>query len=254
LGSTANVHSGDPRKYYTISRAIPIASPSNRRLVALNDKGVTFKWKNYRLEGRERYGVMTLDTHGFIRRFLMHVLPQGFHRIRYYGLLTSPTRANNIARIRELLAVPLLPIDAIKAATTKPEELKAPEHPCPCCGSRMRIIEIFFPGQQPSTGVRTTAKAPPDPTSGEDPDRHFMMTISEPSPRKAVPLSARSSAGHGSPRSDATITTQQPHRSSPLNRPGHPKNASPSTCITSLAAQPPLAAELSCGPPTAKSP
>jgi hypothetical protein len=122
---------------------------SNRRLVALNDKGVTFKWKDYRLEGRERYGVMTLDTHEFIRRFLMHVLPQGFHRIRYYGLLTSPTRANNIARIRELLAVPLLPIDAIKAATTKPEEPKPPEHPCPCCGSRMRIIETFLPGQQP---------------------------------------------------------------------------------------------------------
>jgi hypothetical protein len=128
---------------------------SNRRLVALNNKGVTFKWKDYRRDGRERYAVMTLDTHEFIRRFLMHVLPQGFHRIRYYGLLTSPTRANNIARIRELLAVPLIPIDAIKAATTKastsaqPEEPKAPEHPCPCCGSRMRIIETFLPGQQP---------------------------------------------------------------------------------------------------------
>jgi hypothetical protein len=73
----------------------------------------------------------------------------GFHRIRYYGLLISPTRANNIARIRELLAVPLIPIDAIKAVTTKPEQPKAPEHPCPCCGSCMRIIEIFFAGQQP---------------------------------------------------------------------------------------------------------
>jgi hypothetical protein len=122
---------------------------SNRRLVALNDNGVTFKWKDYRLDGPQRYGVMTLDTHEFIRRFLMHVLPQGFHRIRYYGLLASPTRANNIARIRELLAVPLIPIDAIKAANPKPEESKAPEHPCPCCGSRMRIIETFLPGQQP---------------------------------------------------------------------------------------------------------
>jgi hypothetical protein len=90
---------------------------------------------------------MTLDTHEFTRRFLMHVLPQGFHRIRYYGLLTSPTRANNIACIRELLAVPLIPIDAIKA--TKPEEPKAPEHPCPCCGSPKRIIETFLAGQQP---------------------------------------------------------------------------------------------------------
>ncbi len=122
---------------------------SNRRLVALDDKGVTFKWKDYRLDGPERYGVMTLDTHEFIRRFLMHVLPQGFHRIRYYGLLTSPTRAKNIARIRALLAVPLIPIDAIKAAHTKSEEPKAPEHACPCCGGRMRIIETFLRGQQP---------------------------------------------------------------------------------------------------------
>ena len=122
---------------------------SNRRPVALNDKGITFKWKDYRLEGRERYAVMTLDTHEFIRRFLMHVLPQGFHRIRYYGLLTSPTRANNIARIRELLAVPLIPIDAIKAAHTKSKEPNPPEHPCPCCGGRMRIIEIFKRGETP---------------------------------------------------------------------------------------------------------
>ncbi len=94
---------------------------SNRRLVALDDKGVTFKWKDYRVEGPERYKVMTLDTPEFIRRFLMHVLPQGFHRIRYYGLLTSQTRAKNIARARELLAVPLIPIDAINAANAKPE-------------------------------------------------------------------------------------------------------------------------------------
>jgi Putative transposase/Transposase zinc-binding domain len=128
---------------------------SNRRLVSLDDKGVTFKWKDYRIEGPERYKVMTLDTHEFIRRFLMHVLPQGFHRIRYYGLLTSQTRAQNIARARELLAVPLIPVDAIKAANAKastsaqPEEPKAPAHLCPCCGSCMRIIETFLRGQQP---------------------------------------------------------------------------------------------------------
>ena len=129
---------------------------SNRRLISADDKGVTFKWKDYRLDGAERYNrVMTLDTGEFIRRFLMHVLPSGFHRIRYYGFLTCQTRANNIERIRELLAVPLIPVDAIKAAsTTAPtsaqlEEPKAPEHPCPCCGSNMRIIETFLRGQQP---------------------------------------------------------------------------------------------------------
>jgi hypothetical protein len=122
---------------------------SNRRLVALDDNGVTFKWKDYRIGGPERYKLMTLDTHEFIRRFLMHVLPQGFHRIRYYGWLTSQTRVENIARIRELLAAPLIPIDAIKAVNAKPKEPNAPEHPCPCCGSNMRIIETFLRGQQP---------------------------------------------------------------------------------------------------------
>jgi hypothetical protein len=138
---------------------------SNRRLVSLNDKRVTFKWKDYRLEGPERYKQMTLDTHEFIRRFLMHVLPQGFHRIRYYGFLTCQTRARNIARIRQLLAVPLIPVDAIKDASTKaatsaqPEEPKAPEHSCPCCGGRMRSIETFLPGQQPK---HRASPAPPN--------------------------------------------------------------------------------------------
>ena len=135
---------------------------SNRRLVALDDRGVTFKWKDYRIEGPERYKVMTLDAHEFIRRFLMHVLPQGFHRIRYYGLLTSQTRAKNIARVRQLLALPLIPVDAInaKASTSaQPEEPKAPEHSCPCCGSRMIIIETFLPGQQPK---HRASPAPPN--------------------------------------------------------------------------------------------
>ena len=79
----------------------------------------------------------------------MHVLPPGFHRIRYYGFLTPQTRAQNVARIRELLKNPLIPVDAIKAANAKSEEPKALEHPCPCCGGRMRIIETFRRGQQP---------------------------------------------------------------------------------------------------------
>jgi hypothetical protein len=122
---------------------------SNRRLVSFDDSGVTFKWKDYRIEGPERYQLMMLHPHEFIRRFLLHVLPQGFHRIRYYGFLTSRSRANNIARIRELLAVPLIPIDAIKAIGAKPEQPKTPEHPCPCCGGPMIIIERFERGATP---------------------------------------------------------------------------------------------------------
>ena len=131
---------------------------SNRRLISADDKGVTFKWKDYRLDGAERYNrVMTLDTGEFIRRFLMHVLPAGFHRIRYYGMLNSSKRAANVARARELLALaPIIPIDTIKAASTKADEpgtkadeQKTAKHPCPCCGSRMIIIETFARGSQP---------------------------------------------------------------------------------------------------------
>jgi hypothetical protein len=122
---------------------------SNRRLIACDDNGVTFKWKDYRVEGPDRYKVMTLAINEFIRRFLIHVLPAGFHRIRYYGLLASSKRADNIARARELLAVPMLPIDAIKAASAEANEPQTPKHPCPCCGGRMIIIETFERGRAP---------------------------------------------------------------------------------------------------------
>jgi len=122
---------------------------SNSRLIALDDNSVTFKWKDYRVDGPERYKLMTLATHEFIRRFLIHVLPSGFHRIRYYGLLASSKRADNIARARKLLAVPLLPIDAIKAASADANEPQIPQRPCPCCGGRMIIIETFERGRAP---------------------------------------------------------------------------------------------------------
>jgi hypothetical protein len=123
---------------------------SNRRLIACDQDGVTFKCKDYRLKGSERYKLMTLAIDEFIRRFLIHVLPAGFHRIRYYGLLASGVRAANIARARNMLALPLIPIEAIKAATAEPEEPKTPEHPCPCCGGRMVIIETFQRGCSPT--------------------------------------------------------------------------------------------------------
>jgi hypothetical protein len=77
---------------------------SNSRLLALDEAGVTFKWKDYRIKGRDRLKTMTLDADEFIRRFLMHVLPSGFHRIRHYGLFASAVRAKNIERARRLLA------------------------------------------------------------------------------------------------------------------------------------------------------
>jgi hypothetical protein len=127
---------------------------SNRRLIACDENGVTFKWKDYRLEGPDRYKVMTLATHEFIRRFLMHVLPAGFHRIRYYGLLASGKRAENVARARELLMPPIIPVDAIKAMRANAGDSPNAAEPqtinlCPCCGGRMLIIERFERGATP---------------------------------------------------------------------------------------------------------
>ena len=116
---------------------------SNRRLIASDQKGVTFKWKDYRREGRERYQVMTLATHEFIRRFLIHVLPAGFHRIRYYGLLASSERADNIAQARKLLAVPTPKIKADQAADTA--EPVALSQPCPCCGGHHFVAHSHTP-------------------------------------------------------------------------------------------------------------
>jgi Putative transposase len=121
---------------------------SNRRLIACDEKGVTFKWKDYRIEGPDRYKVMTLATHEFIRRFLIHVLPAGFHRIRYYGLLASGKRAENVARARQLLMPPVIPVDAIKASSPNAAEPETASL-CPCCGGRMIIIERFERGATP---------------------------------------------------------------------------------------------------------
>ena len=78
---------------------------ANSRLIACDEQGVTLKWKDYRIEGRDRYKPMTLATDEFIRRFLIHVLPKGLHRIRHYGLFAKSSCADNIARARELLAI-----------------------------------------------------------------------------------------------------------------------------------------------------
>ncbi|MDA1325896.1 MAG: IS91 family transposase [Proteobacteria bacterium] len=120
---------------------------SNSRLVAFDDANVTFRWKDYRTKGRERYKTMTLATPEFIRRFLIHVLPSGFHRIRHYGLLANGGRVRNIARARELLAIPVSePDDDQAGEATEPTP---PARPCPCCGGRMIVIETFERGHQP---------------------------------------------------------------------------------------------------------
>jgi hypothetical protein len=110
---------------------------------------VTFKWKDYRASGRERSKVMTLAIDEFIRRFLVHVLPDGFHRIRHYGLFANGGRAENIARARHLLNVPAPHNQPSIAEGTGNVELQTLSHPCPCCGGRMIIVETFERGCAP---------------------------------------------------------------------------------------------------------
>src|SRR5690349_4910900 len=115
---------------------------SNSRLVALDERGVTFRYKDYRRNGQARYRTMTLSADEFIRRFLLHVLPKGFHRIRHYGLLASPACKANIARARELIAATMPTADPSVAHGTA-NLGDPPDHrlPCPCCGGRMMIVE-----------------------------------------------------------------------------------------------------------------
>src|SRR6059036_2657152 len=132
-----------------LSRYTHRVAIANSRLIACDRASVSFRWKDYRADGRDRQKVMTLTTGEFIRRFLIHVLPQGFHRIRHYGLFASGTRADNIARARELLAVPAAQSEAADTNCAEANEPKSPAHPCPCCGGRMVIIERFERGASP---------------------------------------------------------------------------------------------------------
>jgi len=127
-----------------LSRYTHRVAIANSRLIAFDEQGVTFKWKDYRIEGPDRYKRMTLATHEFIRRFLIHVLPRGFHRIRHYGLLAKTSGADSIARARELLAAPKPQNEPNKPTDTDPNEPT-----CPCCGGRMIVIETFERGCTP---------------------------------------------------------------------------------------------------------
>jgi hypothetical protein len=122
---------------------------SNSRLIAASADGITFKYKDYRVDGPERYKTMTLAPHEFIRRFLLHVLPRGFHRIRHYGLLANGSRAENIAKARALLAVLPVAKDTQTPEKTGPAGARILPRPCPCCGGRMIVIEAFARGAKP---------------------------------------------------------------------------------------------------------
>jgi hypothetical protein len=135
-----------------LSRYTHRVAIANSRLIARDERGVTFQFKDYRAKGRCRYKPMTLPVAEFMRRFLLHVLPSGFHRIRHYGLLANASRVENLARARALLAAPLSPLIAVPVATTGKVAPATPTdtvRPCPCCGAPMVIIERFASGYAP---------------------------------------------------------------------------------------------------------
>ncbi|AGW95537.1 IS91 family transposase [Ralstonia pickettii] len=122
-----------------LSRYTHRVAISNTRLVSLDERGVTFRWKDYRAKGRTRYKTMTLDVGEFMRRFLLHVLPGGFHRIRHYGLLANPVRRANLIKARELL-------NAVPTVTAPPDDTDVATRPsflCRHCGAPMLIIEVI---------------------------------------------------------------------------------------------------------------
>ena len=138
-----------------LSRYTHRVAISNPRLIALDERGVTFRWKDYRTTGRTRHKTMTLGADEFMRRFLLHVLPGGFHRIRHYGLLANAGRREHLARVREVLGV------APKSETPAKPEAQAghvqPTFVCRCCGAAMVVVELL--------ARRPAIRAPP-PRSG----------------------------------------------------------------------------------------
>ncbi|EEE35648.1 transposase [Rhodobacteraceae bacterium KLH11] len=139
-----------------LSRYTHRVAISNHRLISANADTVTFRWKNYRIKSGDRMKVMRLDTNEFIRRFLMHVLPDGFHRIRHCGFLASAQRKANIAKIRTLLGVEGSGREDAPTAEVIPLTLR---EPCPDCGAPMRIIETFRRGEVPRSRAPSRKQA-----------------------------------------------------------------------------------------------
>ena len=122
---------------------------SNSRLIAFDEDGVTFHYKDYRRGGADRQQVMTLTADEFIRRFLLHTLPRGFHRIRHYGLLAKGPRTPDLRRLRTLIAAQT----GEPAPPSDPEPAAPEPQTCPGCGGRLRIVEVFRRGCTPRTTV-----------------------------------------------------------------------------------------------------
>ena len=126
-----------------LSRYTHRVAISNRRLVALDGRGVTFRWKDYRAKGRTRSKTMTLGADEFMRRFLLHVLPRGFHRIRHYGLIANAERRDNLEKARELLQVEPPGAQTEPQSNDRPAGSGPPAFVCPDCGAAMIVIDTL---------------------------------------------------------------------------------------------------------------
>jgi hypothetical protein len=126
-----------------LSRYTHRVAIANSRLISFDARRVSFTYKDYRQDGVVRYRVMTLEADEFIRRFLLHVLPDGFHRIRHYGFLANGVRVAAIAKARALLGVTTEPVKPDDVEPAASDAQAAQPAPCTCCGGRMILIEIF---------------------------------------------------------------------------------------------------------------
>jgi hypothetical protein len=127
-----------------LSRYTHRVAVSNSRLIAIDEHGVTFRWKDYRAKGQTRHKAMTLDPGEFMRRFLLHVLPGGLHRIRHYGLLANGNRKASLALVRELLGEPA---SAVPAVSNEGTAIQQPTFVCWHCGRALLIVQTFTRGQ-----------------------------------------------------------------------------------------------------------
>jgi hypothetical protein len=174
--------------YEYLSRYTHRVAISNQRLVAFDERGVTFRWKDYRVKGRTRYKTMTLETGEFMRRFLLHVLPSGFHRIRHYGLLANPVRRARLAKVRDLLHV-------APEVSPPPDDTVLQTRPT---GGRLRVsLRQALRSPPSSSRMRNcTASLRRQRPSGTPPDPASSNTTDHPGPSIAIAAKPPTALGH----------------------------------------------------------
>jgi predicted RNA-binding Zn-ribbon protein involved in translation (DUF1610 family) len=171
LIEAAGVYAGPEAVLAYLSRYTHRVAISNSRLISLDDRGVTFRWKDYRAKGRTRLKTMTLDADEFMRRFLLHVLPTGFHRIRHYGLLANGARTASLALARKLLHQGVETVSDQVSDPVAESSALSTTFSCPHCGHPMIVLAIFTRDQAiPQQAVGWLRQALQGPEAVAPPD------------------------------------------------------------------------------------